>query len=116
MEKLPYRRRNSRDPAPGRDHPIKHPTARDIGIFQLLDPVWGFKYLTSDWVQYFYPTVTVINRKSGKPQAIYNSQRLAWMQERPNYFLKRSVQQLNSPNSNYKCPLRARRSRCPCPQ
>lgn len=101
MDRAPYRRRNSREPAPGREHPIERPSPRDLGIFQLLDPVWGFKYLTSEWIQYFFPAVVIKDKKTGQLKAIYNSQRLGWLQERPNYFLKRPKQQLNSPNSNY---------------
>lgn len=95
------RRRNSRDPLPGRERIIKKPSARDRRVFQKLHPLLGHKFLpTNHLIQLLLPDAT-------KPQRIKFTQRLGHLFENPNCYLYRPHQQLASPNTNYKHTVHA---------
>ena len=85
----PRRHRTSTEPPAGRkrDRTIKRLSERHIATFALLDPYLGFKYLPTEWIRYFVGGAY-----------IYNSQVLGWLQEKPNCYLVRPIQQKTSPN------------------
>src|SRR5258708_5200236 len=94
----PLRRRYDRHPPKEKQHPIKHPSERDVRVFKRLDPFRGCKFLTTSWLQYLEPATIV--SKTGK--GVYNSQRLGFLWQEPNYYLERDPEQLNTRNIDYK--------------
>src|SRR5438067_581725 len=88
MERRP---RNHRYPEKDKEHPIPTPSARHKRIFELLDPFYHFKFLTTSAINYFEPV-----------NAIYNSKELGYLYQAPNFYLDRDDEQRKSHAYHYR--------------